>query len=174
MPVIDPTKNVIELVAAAMLRQDDLREVEKTNTREVLKLQSDFHRELRVSEKERLDAIRKVDVEAVATAAFAADARASTLAKQVTDSAEALRSQVSAAAIASDVALKAALDPITKDIAELRKVQYENAGSKAQTVEARDITRDTSGTRGMWVGLGVAIFFSSLSTILAVVGLLIK
>src|SRR6185312_10506454 len=76
---IDPTKNVLDLVAAGAQRADDLRELndkridaeirvlaEKLNGIEMrMVLRSDFAKELRDSERMRIDAIRQVDVLAV-------------------------------------------------------------------------------------------------------------
>jgi len=69
--------------------------------------------------------------------------------------AETLRNQVAAAAQASTVALAAALEPIQKDIADLRRVQYEQQGQKSAVVEQRSSTSDL---RNLWIGvLGVLI-----------------
>src|SRR5687768_17871694 len=79
-PVIDPSKNVLDLVEAAIQRQDDLRAAESRHNREVaairdqaLKdmaaLRAEYAGELRLKETERIDAIRAVDVQAVQRAA---------------------------------------------------------------------------------------------------------
>ena len=158
-PVIDPTKNVLDLVESAIQRQDDLREVETAHLREVVTLyhemadlRAEHARELREAEAQRIDAIRAVDVGAVNRAAEVATTQAATLAAQVATSAETLRNQVSAAATAQTVALAAALEPVQKDIADLRRVQYEAVGGKSQVVESRE-----QGTAsGMWVGIAIA------------------
>lgn len=175
-PVIDPTANVLQLVEAAIKRQDNLREAEKEHVIEVLRLRGEqrahdlahmaeivelqaearrhdidhlritaelragHERELRDAEAKRIDAIRAVDVGAVAAAAAVQATQATTLAAQVQTSAEALRNQVAAAASAQTVGLAAALEPIIKDIADLRRAQYEAQGQKAQVVEARAST----------------------------------
>ena len=77
---------------------------------------------------------------AVNRAAEVSAAQAQTLATQVAVSAETLRTQVAAAASAASTALSAALEPIQKDIADLRRAQYEAQGQKTQVVEARDVT----------------------------------
>lgn len=153
--MFDPTQNVLDLVQAAVLRQDDLRQAEKEHLRELLALRgeqgdndrrhikdmvalrAEYDADLREAEAKRIDAIRAVDVAAVAAAAAVQTTQASTLATQVATSAEALRNQVAAAASAQTVALAAALEPIIKDIADLRRAQYEAQGSRAQIVETR-------------------------------------
>ena len=80
-------------------------------------------------------------------------------------SAETLRAQVAAAATASATALGAALDPIQKDIADLRRAQYEAQGVKAQTVDSR------SSNGAILTAIGIASTF--IIMIIAVVGFII-
>ncbi len=136
-PVVDPTKNVLDLVLAAVQRQDDLREAESRHVRELSTLRAEYQEALRNAETERINAIRAVDVAAVQQAATAAETRATALAAQVAASAEAMRSQVAAAASAAATSLAAALEPVQKDIADLRRAQYEAQGQKTQVVEQR-------------------------------------
>lgn len=135
--VLDPTKNVLDLVEAAIQRQDDLRAAEADHIREIVKLHEEYGEKLRVAETARIDAIRAVDVGNVQRAAEVQAAQAATLAAQVATSAETLRNQVSAAASAQTIALAAALEPVQKDIADLRRAQYEAQGQKTQVVESR-------------------------------------
>jgi len=143
-PVVDPTANVLALVAAEARRQDDLRKAQEqlrdeqiNHVEAIIALRASFDNELRVSEANRIDAIRAVDTGAVSRAAEVAAAQATTLATQVAVSAETLRGQVSAAAQASNVALAAALEPVQRDIQDLRKVQYEQAGAKQGSSDIR-------------------------------------
>lgn len=139
MPVYDPSKNVDTLVAAAIQRQDDLRSMESAHIRELLAMDREHSRELRQAEAERIDAIRAVDVGAVQRAAEVQAAQQQALAAQVATTADAFR-----------VSLAAALAPITtsvddlrtKDIADLRRAQYEAQGQKTQVVESSTGTRD--------------------------------
>lgn len=135
--VIDPTKNVLDLVRAETKRQDDLREFTADALRRESALRDDFYTQLRMAEAARIDAIRAVDVGAVQRAAEVQLAQATALATQQATIAETLRGQVAAAAGAQATALGAALVPLQEAIADLRRAQYEQAGSKAQTVEGR-------------------------------------
>jgi hypothetical protein len=54
-PVIDPTKNVLDLVTAAIQRQDDLREADVRHGREAAALRDRYEDMLRQAEKERLE-----------------------------------------------------------------------------------------------------------------------
>jgi hypothetical protein len=135
---LDPTRNVLDLVTAAIKRQDDLRELESRHLRELANLRADYDQKLRGAETARIDAIRAVDVAAVNRAAEESATQAQALATQVAVSAETLRTQVAATATAASTALAAALEPIRKDIADLRRAQYEAQGQKTQVVETRD------------------------------------
>jgi hypothetical protein len=155
----DPTKNVLDLVEAAILRQDDLRMAGERHIREVAELRADYEDKLRKAETARIDAIRAVDVGAVNRAAEVAATAATTLAAQVDVSAETLRNQVAAAASAQTVALAAALEPVQKDIADLRRAQYEAQGQKTQVVE----TRAAGGSIGMWAAIIVSVFVALIA-----------
>jgi hypothetical protein len=135
--VVDPTQNVLDLVEAAIKRQDDLREAESRHVREVAALRAEYQAELRAAETARIDAIRAVDVGAVNRAAEVSATQALTLANQVATSAETLRTQAEAARTQVATALAAALEPIQKDIQDLRRAQYEAQGVKTQTGDTR-------------------------------------
>jgi hypothetical protein len=136
----DPTPNVQDLVEAAILRQDDLRTLESGHIREVAALRAHYDEKLREAETARINAIRAVDVGAAAT-----------LAQQVAASAEALRGQVEAARIQTAATLAAALEPIQKDIQDLRKTQYESQGQRAQVIETRDVRGESRLNQGQLI-----------------------
>jgi len=160
---VDPTKNVRELVEAAIARQDDLRQSEAAHIREILELRAEFAKELRATdmnrrdaETARIDAIRAVDVAAVQQAATVASTQATTLAGQVAAAAEAMRTQVAATTTSFAAALTAAIAPINDAIADLRRAQYEQQGMKAQT-------SDTRLNFGAMIGaFGVLVAFAAL------------
>lgn len=147
--VPDPTANVLALVAAAIRRQDDLRESEARHTADMSELRAKHAEDLRHAETQRIDAIRAVDVAAVQQASQVSATQASTLAAQVATSAETLRTQVAAAATAATVALAAALEPIQKDIADLRRAQYEAQGQKTQVIDTRSTTAQNQTAVGL-------------------------
>ena len=130
--VIDPTWNVKHLVKAATRRQDDLRKQEARAVREVIALHIKYADQLRSLEAERINALRAVDVGAVQHAAEVQATAATALAIQVAGSAETLRNQVQATAVAAANAQTTALLPITKAIEELSKAQYQLQGEKAK------------------------------------------
>ena len=159
--VIDPTKNVSTLVNAAVDRLDDLREQEAVHVREIMALRFEAAEKLALAETSRINAIRAVDVGASAI-----------LASQVAAAADALRQQVEATRQQTATGQVLALEPIQKDIQDLRRVQYEAVGGKANVVE----TRATLSNRGMWIGVAVAaagVFSVFLIGVVAIVVTLI-
>lgn len=164
--VLDPTKNVLQLVDAAIKRQDDLREMDHKAMRREMRVRAYYEGKLRDKESERLDAIRDRDVNAVAAAAADARATAQTLAQQVADTAEAARQAMAAAAVANATSLRAEIAPLQKDIADLRQSQYEGVGAKGQVTESQA----KSSNQGLWIGLaisGVVMLFGFLSVLIA-------
>jgi hypothetical protein len=166
----DPTKNVLDLVNAAIARVDDLREAETRHQTEIAKLLVDRVEAMMKAESNRIDAIRAVDVDAVQKASMAATAQAATLAAQVAQAAEAMRTQVGATATAATVALAAALEPIIKDVAELRRAQYEAQGQKTQIVE----TQAKGATTGNWLGLVIGASIGVCTVVLAIAGVAVS
>ncbi len=152
-PVIDPTKNVRELVDAAIQRQDDLRKAselraddlrkaserridelniaERKRIDDISELRAAHSYALREAETKRIDAIRAVDVAAVAIATERATAQATVLANQVAQSAETLRALVATTATASSVQADAAFKQLSDRITLLERGQYEGAGKSA-------------------------------------------
>lgn len=163
------TRNIEALVKAGFERQDELRKVENASLRRDIKQQKIHDRELRKSESSRLDAIRNVDVAAVAAQVVAASEAASTLAATVASSAEALRGQVVAQATAQTISQRGDIAPLQKDIADLRKAQYESAGERTQVVE----TRAKGASTGLWLGLAIGIIGLGASTMFSVVAVVI-
>jgi hypothetical protein len=143
-PVKDPTANVLDLVRAAIERQDDLRKSESEHIRELLGVRAGYDEQLRTQESRRIDAIRQVDVSAVARAAEVSAAQAQTLATQQQASADALRNQVEQARIATADALAQALAPITRSIEDLRAAQYQQQGEKSSKTETSTSDRDAT------------------------------
>jgi hypothetical protein len=162
-PVVDPTKNVRELVDAANRRQDDLREMEGEHLREIITIRDEHAKDLRVAEAARLDAINAVNSLAVQQAAEVQDTRATALAGQVAASAEAMRSNVAATATAAATALSTALAPIITSIEQLRAAMWQEQGQKTQVVE----TQQQSANSGLWWGVAIAGVFGFLMFLLA-------
>jgi hypothetical protein len=146
----DPTVNVQRLVNAAMKRQDDLH----TDLRREVELHIAYTDKLRAAETARIDAIRAVDVSA-------ADRAAAVLAAQQ----QALAEQVRAAADAFRASIATALEPIQKDIRDLRDAQARGVGVRNQVVEARDV--------GSASRLNVGMIVSIVAVAVTIIGLIV-
>lgn len=140
-PVIDPTKNVLDLVAAETKRQDDMREGFEKRVIEMIELRADYDEKLRKAESDRIDAIRAVDVGNVQRAAEVQATQALALANQVVATANALETKLSAT-----------VAPLQTRIDDLTRVQYEGVGSKGQQQETREVGAST----GLWIGIAIA------------------
>lgn len=132
----DPTKNVLQLVNAAVKRLDDLGSAEREKNKEIIALNKEilnlhvvYGEKLSVAESKRIDAIRAVDVGAVAIASERATQQATVLANQVAASAETLRTLVATTAGTVAAQLQSVSNQLADRIALLEKSQYETKGS---------------------------------------------
>ena len=125
---VDPTYNVRMLVESAAERVDELHRAETRRIDEQMVLHFDYIAQLREAETSRINAIRAVDVAAVAIASEKAAAQAVVLASQVSASAETLRNLVSAQALTVATQIQQVSQQMTDRIALLEKSQYENQG----------------------------------------------
>jgi hypothetical protein len=164
VPVIDPTQNVLDLVQAAIQRQDDLREAdgktlqaESVHLRELMALRADYEDRLRKAESRRIDAIRAVDVDAVRRATEVAELRAATLQAQVQAAAEAMRTTQASASQSAAEALANAIKPLADALQAVQQQQFLQAGGKAQVVESRANAGETRLNLGAILG-GVSVF----------------
>ena len=148
-PVKDPTPNVLDLVASGNQRQDDLRESEARHTREILRMVENHSNQLRVAESKRIDAIRAVDVAASQQASKDAETRATALATQVAQTAEAMRVSNAATATTTAQALATAVAPLSSAIESLRQTQFQQQGAREQVTETREKGASTTN----WIGL---------------------
>jgi hypothetical protein len=167
----DPTVNVLALVQEAVKRlddmsrettrrQDDISAAENKHIRELMTMQNHYDELLRQKESERLNAIRTVDVAAVAEASRVAAAQANVLATQLVTNAETLRTQVGTVATATAIALANALEPLQKAIEDLRKTQYEQQGQKAAQVENKGDANTGRGLSQQLLGIIIAAFLA--------------
>jgi hypothetical protein len=190
-PVIDPTANVLQLVEAAVMRLndlrqaeirrvDDLRNAESRRVDEQSELRAMYDEKLREAEAKRIDAIRAVDVNAVTVASERAAAQAAVLANQVSASAETLRTLVASSATAVANQLTQTITPITDRISLLEKAQYEGKGKEGvqdpmltqMLVEIKALRE--AGSIGTGKSAGIAQFIGWILAGVAVVGFIIS
>lgn len=149
IPLIDPTANVLKLVEQSIVRlddlraldnrrQDELRGAESRRVDEEANLRVFYDEKLRDAESKRIDAIRSVDVAAVATANERATAQASVLANQVAQSAETLRSLVASTAASVATNLANVSSQLADRLTLLERSQYLRGGVEKQQGESRE------------------------------------
>jgi hypothetical protein len=192
---IDPTANVMALVAAMAKSQSDLRDADVKyydamiqNIARTAALRAEHSREIRVSEAERLSKVREVDVQAgnqqaasLATAvqalAATTDRNAETLRTAVANSASALAKQVSDAAAATATQTLAANTAMEKRISDLEKTQNLGAGrqsvSDPQMEKFMERLERISGNQSVSTGKSEGIS-SAWAFVVAAVGLLVS
>lgn len=198
----DPTANVKDMLWGATTRIDDLREAETRRVNEVMlaesrrvddsikaerhrvneqmSLRAEYGRLLETAEAKRIDAIRAVDVAAVAIANERATAQAAMLATQLVQSDQTSRALVATTAAAMATQLAQITTQLTDRLASLEKAQYEGVGKGriidplmddllAEVKLLRNADATTKGkSRGMgdmwgWVIGGIAVLLSLYS-----------
>lgn len=156
-PIIDPTANVIALVeaqanAAEQLRIADTKynDTVAKHINEMAKLRAGHSETLRISDLDRLDKTRQVDVLASSSTATGLAVTVQTLAKQTTELASTLATQT---------------DNLVKDInsriAELQKSSYQGAGKSSVAdpvienlvIEVRNLIKAQASGSGKTVGM---------------------
>jgi cobalamin biosynthesis Mg chelatase CobN len=106
-PVIDPTKNVLDLVGSAIDRQDDLRQMESEHAKDLRKINSAHEKEIRKLSKElsdtqleslaaQVDTKDKARQEAISKAEKAATEAATALATEFRQSTEGVLTRLGA------------------------------------------------------------------------------
>lgn len=134
-PTIDPTNNVKDLVQEVVIRVDMLREADRRLfesemkcVKDQMELRAFYAEKLEIAEAKRIDAIRAVDVNAVAIANQRATDQAAVLAAQVAASADTLRVLVSQTAAANKQQLDQITQQLSDRISTVERFQYEGKG----------------------------------------------
>jgi hypothetical protein len=153
VPPKDPTINVQNLLRAAVIRVDDLRDAEtrRVNQKieseririnqqhdaeqrrvdEKMSLIEKYERLLQQAEAKRIDAIRVVDVNAVSVANERAAAQATVLANQVSASADTLRALVATTASTVAQQLAQVTGQLSDRLAVVERSNYEGKGRES-------------------------------------------
>lgn len=183
IPLIDPTANVLQLVAKETQRQDDLRQADARRQDDLGKIRSSHIREidairskaqrdlanaetkrvnaLALAERLRLDALLVQQKADVALANEKTGATAATLAQQVLTVAEAMRQQVAMTTAASATQMDTMRKTFDDRVTMLERARYEGGGRDEQRTEGRQ--------GNQWViGLVVAIIAIVVSAAISV------
>lgn len=125
---IDPTKNVLDLVAAETKRQDDLRDAETRRVDQLAVLRASYEEKLAEKEAARLNAIRDIDVKAVSTASEKQEAAAKVLAANLLNNELTLRTLVATTALAAAESQTRFATGIMERLKTLEESRYEIKG----------------------------------------------
>lgn len=209
LPVIDPTENVKALSEAATKRQDDLRaeatrlvefqfraaeamaaerqrhakevaDAESRRVDQILTLRGAYDEKLNLAESKRIDAIRAVDVAAVAVASERATAAANVLAAQVTQTAEASRTLISTTAATVATSLQQLTATLDTRLTKLEQASYQSQGKQSysdpafvelltEVKQLREASRQTTG-KNEGIGTSWAVFIAAATLALGAVG----
>ena len=166
--VIDPTKNVIDLVNQEKGRNNDIRLADEkfrdyqiANLEKILNLHIMYQDKLTDKESERIDAVNKVDAAAVALATEKTNATADLLTRQLTQLSTALSDRLSA--VETNISLmlgkgsvsEPLIEQVLKEVKILRADMNTSKGASA-------------GRYGLWtIILGVVAL---VATSLAIIG----
>ena len=144
-------------------------------------LRADYDEKLRQAEAKRIDAIRAVDVNAVAVASQRASDQAQVLANQVSQSAEALRTLVATTAATVAQSQQQLANTLSARLTTLEQAQYEGKGKQAyqdpvlaelvtEMKRSRDMNATSAGMRGGSSAV-IAYVISAISVIAVLVTL---
>lgn len=164
IPLIDPTANVLSLVAKEVTRLNDLRDADNRHADTVRKIEeecgvrtNELREKLAAAESRRIDALnmaeaRRLDAvlaeqkSAVALASEKTAAQAATLAAQVLSSAEALRAQLAATVASLTASIQQLRDSVEKRLQTVEQNQFAAGGASTQRIEGRQTNQWTIGT----------------------------
>lgn len=163
-PAIDPTANVLALVAAESRRQDNLRDLTDKCAHELNDVRLKAAEDLRLAESKRIDALmlaesRRFDAlldaaaDAVKLASTRAELTATALAERVDASAKTLAQSVVASAEALAAKVATTTESIGSRLTLLEQSQYRIGGRDTQRSEGRQTNQWT-------IGLLVAVVFA--------------
>lgn len=127
---IDPTKNVLQLVEAAVKRLDDIQILQMERLNEKLDSHIEYERQLAKAEKGRIDAIRDMDAKAIEVASVQARESAAMLAKQLTTSISGLREYIESVQSTLLTSRNAITDLLSGRISALEENQYKSQGKQ--------------------------------------------
>ena len=196
-PVVDPTKNVLDLVQAAIKRQDDLRAKDREisdlqhahaefldrlraeHNAIVGQLREGFQEKIAHAESGRLDSIRQVDREEVAKTAVAANNAINTLAKQTTELQQTLARQVTDTAAIQETRSSSQYNDITKRLQAVELSLSEGKGKQqvadpamerlALVVEKLAAKQESNVGKGEGINLAWVVMLGAVSFIVGLI-----
>ena len=187
--LIDKLRDETEQLRSVASRE--LRDAEIKRIDNEAKLRSEYSEKLSNAEAKRLDAIRVVDVNAVAVASQRASDQASVLATQVSQSAEALRTLVATTAATVAASQQQLANTLSARITTLEQAGYQQAGSakfqdpqlaslvaevKALSARQADVAGVGQGRGDVigWIVAGILLLIAIVGSIGVIITIFIK
>src|ERR1035437_2351944 len=143
----DPSANVLLLVGNATKYLEDLHKESARSTDEKLRLHFEYTKQIADAESARINALRAVDVDAVATANERAVKQAEVLANQMAANAETLRASVAKTAETIATQLQQITTQQNERIAALEKANYESVGKAIASPDLQKMVTDLVNTK---------------------------
>jgi hypothetical protein len=192
--VLDPTANVIALLKAAEVHQNDLLAEHKLYNNEqvahiksIMDLRAEHSKQIHLLEAARINAVRDTDVAAIRTESERAQQAIQALAAVTASNAETLRTALNQTANTIAAQTSETVNRIVERIAALEKSSYEGAGKQAvadpmiselvkEVRGLRTVQENTTGKAEgvsnvwLWVFGGIA----ALGTLLGIGGILVS
>lgn len=192
--VVDPTKNVLDLVRAMEKTLDQLRVADGDLLNEkiarlhdkaghnatIIDLHAKHQIALDLKESSRLDSVRQVDQLAVKTESDRAAAAVMALAAQANTTAENLRKSVDSSAATLAAQLSQSMMTIGDRITSLERTSYLGAGKSAvsdpaiekisQEVQALARSRDTTTGKSEGISMAWAVVIGAVGLIVTILG----
>ena len=173
--------------AVRLLVSESVGSLEKVLTSEIRRLSDalathvSYTREMSANETKRVDALRAVDISAVAIASGKADAQALVLANQVATSAETLRVLVASTATAVANELQSVSTQLIDRISLLEKAQYENVGKSGasstllgRVSELEEIRYENKGRQGLSVPIMMLLSGTAVGILVFIIETIIR
>ena len=194
-PTVDPTKNVLDLVNAAVKRIDDMAALHERLANEQLRrveavityqdklagVREQHQRELDAAESGRLNSIRQVDREEVAKTAASAQTAIATLATTTNTMAETLRTQVATVAAAAESRQSAFAGDVNKRLSALELSSSEGKGKQlvsdpqiealARVVDNLVRAQATGTGKSEGLSMSAALIMGGLTVIMTLLGI---
>lgn len=176
----DTSKLRDEIEKERSVNNRELREAEIRRIDAEAKLRSEYSEKLSVAEAKRIDAIRVVDVNAVAVASQRASDQATVLATQVAQSAEALRTLVATTAATVAASQQQLANTLSARITTLEQAGYQQQGTAkfqdpqiaALVSEVKALSEANRSSLGVGAGRGDVIgwIVAGILLLIAIVG----
>jgi hypothetical protein len=138
-PVVDPTKNVLDLVDASVRRIDDLANLRAIHTKEIADIRDRHYRELSTKEASRLDSIQKAALDAIQANAKQVTDLAASIASSTATTFEAMAKRIAALELSSaeGIGKTRVVDPqieaLVDEVRSLATTRSEKTGSSDQS-----------------------------------------